>query len=208
MTSPSRSRARQPPRIGGPVALKAIAPTLRAQDRRGAVELWVSHGASAVEAAAERMADRAEAAPATSCDGFLVQQMAPSGVEMLVGVVHDPRLRAASWPAARAACTAELLEDVAVRITPLTDRDARRDDPLAADVPAARRLSAARRSADVGALEDVLLRIGALVGDPPGDRGDGLQPRDRAAAGAVIVDARVRVEEVAPPRPEPALRAT
>ena len=53
---------------------------------------------------------------------FLVQPMAPPGIEMVVGVVSDPVFGPV------VACGAggvivELLKDVSVRITPLSDKD-------------------------------------------------------------------------------------
>jgi len=55
--------------------------------------------------------------------GFVVQRMAGKGVEMLVGVVHDPQFGPV------VACGAggvqvELLSDVSVRLTPLSTEDA------------------------------------------------------------------------------------
>ena len=60
--------------------------------------------------------------------------------------------------------------------------------------------------ADVGSLEDVVLRVGALVENHPEIAEMDCNPVIVSPQGAVIVDARVRVEEVGPPRPEPALR--
>jgi acyl-CoA synthetase (NDP forming) len=56
-------------------------------------------------------------------DRFLVQGMVGDGVELLVGVVHDALF--GPVVACGAGGTAvELLKDVAVRLAPLTDRDA------------------------------------------------------------------------------------
>src|SRR4029077_2303189 len=79
-------------------------------------------GADAVKMAAAEMEDALEVAghPTT---GFLVQEMVPAGVEMLVGVVHDP-LFGPVLACGAGGTAVELMKDVAVRITPLTDRDA------------------------------------------------------------------------------------
>jgi acyl-CoA synthetase (NDP forming) len=57
--------------------------------------------------------------------------------------------------------------------------------------------------ADLAALEDVLLRVGALVEAHPEVAEMDCNPVVVSASGAVIVDARVRVEQAAPPGPSP-----
>ncbi len=107
--------------LGGAVALKAVAPLLLHKTEAHGVRLGLT-GAGQVRAAATEMAAELTAQGHT-VDRFLVQRMVAGGVELLVGVVHD----ASFGPvvACGAGGTAvELLNDVAVRITPLTDRDA------------------------------------------------------------------------------------
>jgi acyl-CoA synthetase (NDP forming) len=125
-------------------------------------------------------------------DGFLVQPMVPSGVEMLVGVVHD-RLFGPVVACAAGGAQAELLRDVAVRITPLTDVDARQLVRSLATYPLLDGYRGAPR-ADVNALEDVLLRVGAMVDAHPEIAEMDLNPVIVLEHGAVIVDARVRIE--------------
>src|SRR5439155_12359881 len=92
---------------------------------------------------------------------FLVQRMVPEGVEMLVGVVHDPLF--GPVVACGAGGTAvELLKDVSVRITPLTDLDAAEMVRSLATFPLLDGYRGASK-ADVPALEDLLLRVSALV---------------------------------------------
>ena len=65
----------------------------------------------------------AVAAEGFAVDRFLVQRMVTGGVELLVGVVHDPSFGPVL--ACGAGGTAvELLKDVAVRLTPPTGPDA------------------------------------------------------------------------------------
>ena len=59
---------------------------------------------------------------------------------------------------------------------------------------------------DVAALEDVVLRISALVEAHPEVVELDCNPVVVHPDGAVVVDARVRVAPVAPPAPTPALR--
>jgi acyl-CoA synthetase (NDP forming) len=87
----------------------------------------------------------------------------------------------------------ELLKDVSVRITPLTDVDAAQMVRSLATYP----LLDGYRGApplDVAALEEVLLRVSALVEAHPEIAEMDLNPVIVLSRGAVIVDARIRVE--------------
>jgi acetyl coenzyme A synthetase (ADP forming)-like protein len=190
-------------RFGGAVAVKAVCPTLVHKTDAGAVALGLL-GAEAVAGAAREMRESAAAA-GHAVEGYLVQRMAPAGVEMIVGVVQDP-LFGPVVACGAGGTTAELIGDVAVRLSPVTDRDAHdmvrslRTYPL---------LSGYRGSApaDVDALEDVVLRLAAMV-DEHGEIAEvDMNPVIVTAAGALVVDARIRVKEPPPRRPWPAVGA-
>jgi acyl-CoA synthetase (NDP forming) len=177
-------------RLPGPVALKGIASGVLHKTELHGVRLGLTDRAE-VEAAA-RDITRAYADAGHTIDGFLVQQMVPTCVEMLVGVVHD-RLFGPVVACAAGGTEAELLKDVSVRITPLTDVDAREMVRSLATFPLLDGYRGAPR-ADVGALEDVLLRVSAMVEAHPEVAEMDLNPVIVGPDGAVIVDARVRLE--------------
>jgi acyl-CoA synthetase (NDP forming) len=188
--------------LGGPVALKAVAPRLVHKTEAKAVRLGLA-GADEVRTAAAEMAE-AVAAEGYTVDGFLVQRMVGEGVELLVGVVHD----ASFGPviACGAGGTAvELLKDVAVRITPLTDLDAAEMVRSLATYPLLDGYRGAPR-ADVAALEDLLLRVSALVEAHPEIAELDCNPVKVLPDGVVVVDARVRVEAATQPPPLAARR--
>jgi hypothetical protein len=60
---------------------------------------------------------------------------------------------------------------------------------------------------DLTAIEDVLLRVSAMVEAHPEIVELDCNPLIAGPDGAVIVDARVRVETASPPRPMPSLEA-
>ncbi len=183
--------------LGGAVAVKAVAPGLVHKTEAGAVRLGLS-GADAVVRAAREMAGEV-AVTGHQASAFLVQRMAEPGVELLVGVVHDPSF--GPVVACGAGGTAvELLNDVAVRITPLTDLDVRQMVRSLATFPLLDGYRGAPK-ADVAALEDVVLRVGALVDEHPEVAELDCNPVIVGPAGAVIVDARVRIEHPAAPPP-------
>ena len=176
--------------IGGPVALKAVAAGVVHKTEARAVALSLE-GAAPVERAAREMATSLEQS-GHRVERFFVQQMVPPGVEMLVGVVHD-RLFGPVVACAAGGTTAELLRDVAVRITPLTDRDAADMVRSLATFPLLDGYRGAPR-ADVRGLEQILLRVSAMVEAHPELVEMDCNPLIVLEEGAVVVDARIRIE--------------
>jgi acyl-CoA synthetase (NDP forming) len=167
----------------------------------GAVALDLP-GPSQVEEAAEHMAARVRAA-GHEPTGFLVQRMAAKGVELLLGVAHDP-LFGPVIACGAGGVTAEVMKDVAVRITPLTDRDARTMLRSLRTYPLLEGFRGAPR-ANVDSVESLLLRLSAMVEAHPEVVEMDCNPVIAGPDGAVVVDARVRVEATEPPRPTPAV---
>src|SRR6266511_5034793 len=196
-------RARTPQEAGklaeelaGPVALKAIAPGLLHKTEAGGVRLGLQ-GRRAVARAAADLAGALTAAGHPP-DGFLVQRMATGVAELLIGVVHDATFGPVVALGA-GGTNAEALGDVAVRLAPLTDRD---PGELLRSLKTFPLLDGWRGApkADLAALEDLLLRIGALADNHPEIAELDCNPVIAGPDGAVIVDVRVRVEQPVPAR--------
>ena len=180
--------------LGGEIALKAIAPGLVHKTEAGAVRLRLRN-AEAVRNAAREMSERLSA-EGHALSGFVVQKMAQRGVEMLVGVVHDPQFGPV------VACGAggvqvELLKDVSVRLSPLANEDAAE---MVRELKTYPLLTGFRGSApaDVSALEEGLLRVSAMVEDLPQIAELDCNPFVVQETGATILDARIRVTAVEP----------
>jgi acyl-CoA synthetase (NDP forming) len=176
------------------LSLKAIAPGVLHKTEAGAVRLGVN-GAEAVRIAAREMSSNLSA-QGHSPSGFVVQQMAKGGVEMLVGVVHDPQFGPV------VACGAggvqvELLRDVSVRLTPLSNEDA---SEMIHELKTYSLLTGFRGSvpSDVAALEEGLLRVSAMVEDIPQIAELDCNLFLVHETGATILDARIRVTSVEP----------
>ncbi len=188
--------------LGQPVVLKGVAPGLLHKTESGAVVTSVS-GEDEVLAAARAISSAVTRA-GHALEGLIVQPMAAAGVEMLLGVVHDASFGPVIACGAGGA-TAELLGDVAVRITPLTDRDA-------AEMLGSLRISPLLHGyrgappCDVGAVSDALLRLGAMVEAHPEIAELDANPLLASPQGVLIVDARVRVRPAQAVRPLGALR--
>jgi acetyl coenzyme A synthetase (ADP forming)-like protein len=187
--------------MGGAVAVKALAPGLVHKSDAGAIRLGV-RGAAPGRAAA-RAAAAAVRTAGFELEGFLVQRMADEGVEMIVGVVGDPDFGpvVACGAGGRAV---ELLGDVCVRLAPLGHTGARdmlrelRTYPLLVGYRGA-------PLTDTDALEDVIVRVSALAAAHPEVAELDCNPVLAGPEGALVLDARVRVEPVPPTRPFPSL---
>ncbi|HSB27679.1 MAG TPA: GNAT family N-acetyltransferase [Pyrinomonadaceae bacterium] len=180
--------------FAGEVVLKATAPGLIHKTEAGAVQLNLQGGPE-VRAAALAMSQRLSAQGHNNI-GFVVQRMAPKGVEMLVGVVHDPQFGPV------VACGAggvqvELLRDVSIRLTPLSREEAAEMIRSLKTYPL---LNGFRGGPvyDVNALEEGLLRVAAMVEDLPQIAELDLNPFVVHPQGATILDARIRVTTIEP----------
>jgi acetyl coenzyme A synthetase (ADP forming)-like protein len=197
IASSPREAGRQGSKLRSPVALKAIAPGVLHKSDAGAVRLNLK-GERAITRAAEQMAASLEKA-GHHATGFQVQAMAAAGVEMLVGVVQDQHFGPVLACGA-GGTTTELLKDVAVRITPITHGEAGRMVRSLKTFPQLDGYRGAPR-ADVEALENVLLRVSALVEAHPEVAEMDLNPLIVHPTGAVVVDARIRLEPGTPKAP-------
>jgi acyl-CoA synthetase (NDP forming) len=109
--------------IGFPVAVKIVSPQASHKTEVGGVALGLRDGA-AVRAAAEAMKARLIANnPGARIDGFLVQEMV-DGVEMILGVREDPQF-GPFMLVGLGGVMVEVMRDVAIRLLPVTEDDAR-----------------------------------------------------------------------------------
>lgn len=179
-------------KLGGKVALKGLVAGLIRKSDAGAVRLGLE-GSHEVEAAAKDIVQRMSAI-GQKVQAFIVQRMAPPGVEMLVGVVQDRHFGPVVAVGA-AGRQAELMKDAQVRLTPLGRTDAATMVRSLVTYPLLDGYRGAE-PVDVGALEDVLMRVAALAEGHSEIADVDFNPVVVHPGGAVIVDARIRVEAV------------
>ncbi len=189
--------------LGVPVALKAVATGLLHKSDAGGVALDLD-GIEAVGAAALQIEAAVQRA-GHELEGFVVQPMAPRGVELIVGVVHDQSFGPVLACGA-GGTTAELIKDVAVRLTPLTDREA---GEMLRSLKTFALLDGYRGAdpCDLAAIQDVLLRVSEMVQRHPEIAELDCNPLIVGPQGATIVDARLRVDASAPEAPVSSVRS-
>ncbi len=178
---------------GFPVVIKLLSDTITHKTEVGGVKLDLRSEDEVEEAFHEIKERLARIGKADEMQGVLVQKMVSGGVEMIVGVSQDPAFGPLILLGMGGIYT-ELFQDVAFRIHPLTDVDAQE---MVRSIKAYRLLTGFRGAplADVKALEDLLLRVSAMVEDLPQIVELDLNPvkvleRDQ---GYVVVDARIRL---------------
>ena len=185
--------------LGGPVALKGQGPGLLHKSEMGAVRVGLL-GSEEVRAAAEEM-DVAVNAAGGKRETFIVQSMSESGPELLVGVVEDPTFGPVLACGA-GGTQAELLKDVAVRVCPITMGESEAMLKSLSTYP----LLTGFRGApvvDVKAVQDLLLRVSAMVDSHHEIAEMDLNPVMAGPSGAVAVDYRIRLRSAPAPRPWP-----
>lgn len=186
--------------MGWPVALKAVAPGLIHKRDAGAVATSL-RTPTELRRAAKAMQASVSAA-GFEIRGFIVQPMI-TGVELIVGMVQDASFGPVVACGAGGTNT-ELLKDVSVRITPVTDRDA---GEMLRALKLYPMLTGYRGSmpCDIGAVETLLVRVSAMVRAHPEIAELDCNPVIARPDGAVVVDARIRLHEPTPPRPLPSV---
>jgi acyl-CoA synthetase (NDP forming) len=185
-------------RLGFPVAAKVSSTAVQHKTDVGGVRLNLA------DAAAVRDAFGA-IARSTRADAVLIQPMIAGGVELMMGIVQDP-LFGPLIAFGLGGVYVEILEDVRIRIAPLTDSDA---DDLISGIKGFRLLQGYRGhpAADLDAIRDLLLRLSRLADEVPEIAELDLNPVMALAPGrgCAIADARIRVKHVT--RPFEGLRA-
>lgn len=185
--------------IGYPVAVKLASHQIVHKTEIGGVQLNLSDERAVREAFESIRARLVRTNQLEAMEGVLVQPMVTGGVEVMVGVTHDP-LFGPLIAFGLGGIHVEILGDVQFRITPLADRDA---TEMVCGIKGYRLLSGYRGhpSADIDAIEDVLLRVSRLVEEIPEITELDLNPIFALppGQGCRIVDARIRVESSASP---------
>jgi acyl-CoA synthetase (NDP forming) len=180
--------------LGCPVVLKADVPGLVHKSAAGAVQLDL-HGTDEVRDGYRALADRF----GTGMSSAIIQPLVTGGTEVIIGVVQE----AVFGPLVvfgLGGVSTDVLGDRSARLTPLTDADA---VALIRSVRAARLLLGHRGApaADLGALQDILMRVARLADDLPQIAELDLNPVIARPDGAHVVDARVRVVPAHPADP-------
>lgn len=178
--------------LGGPVVLKVISSDIVHKTDVGGVAVNIGTPEKA-RAEYHEMMDRVKkAVPDARVDGVLVEHFVEGGRETIVGMTLDP----AFGPVLMfglGGIFVEALGDVAFRVHPVTDVDARE---MVSSIRGYRLLQGMRGEspADVELLAELIQRMSQLVGEWPAIMELDINPFVVFQTGGVAVDARIRLD--------------
>ena len=147
--------------LGHPVALKVQSPDVPHKSDAGGVHLGAAT-AEEVETAYLRVIRNVKAVhPHARIDGVLVQEMVTDGLEVIVGMVHDPQFGPLVM-LGLGGVYVEVFQDAAFRLPPLDEQDVRE---MLAELRGGALLSGLRggKPRDVDALVQCVVRFGDFV---------------------------------------------
>ena len=180
--------------MGFPVAVKLVSSRVLHKTEIGGVQLNLENEAAVRLAFATIQERLAKVKGVGAMDGVLVQPMISDGVELMIGITHDPSFGPLIG-FGLGGIHVEILRDVCFRVTPITDQDAKE---MVRSIRGYPLLEGYRGHppADIGAIEELLLRIARLVEEVPEISELDLNPVFALSPGkgCSVVDARIRVE--------------
>ncbi len=177
-------------RIGTPVAMKISSPDISHKSDVGGVVLNV--GLDELRTTYDKLISRVmKAVPDANIAGILVQQMAPPGHEVIIGLKKDPQFGHALM-VGLGGIFVEVYRDVSFRVVPVEMREAL---TMISDIKAYPILKGIRgkKPADIDAIARVLTSVSSMAGKENIIELD-INPLIVNESGAVVVDARAMVE--------------
>ena len=177
--------------LGCPVVLKVVSPDILHKSDVGGVRLGVADPAAAGRVYEEMLREIRGRCPTARIEGVLVTPQAPPGHEVIVGGRQDRQFGPVVL-FGMGGIFVEVLEDVAVRLAPLSRAEAAE---LVRSIRLWPLLSGARGQApaDIEALIDIVCAVSELLVEHPEVREVDLNPVRVYPHGARILDARVIV---------------
>ncbi len=185
--------AAQAEAISYPVALKVVSPNVAHKSDVGGVVLGLESHEEVAEGYDEIIRSVQAAQPSAIIEGVSVQEMASPGVEVIVGMTTDPQFGPVMM-FGLGGIMVEVLGDVAFRLAPLGEGDAR---DMIDEIQGRQVLDGVRGQppVDVGAIEAMLDQVSQFAAEHPEVAELDLNPVIASPEGAIAVDARIVLAE-------------
>lgn len=179
-------------KIGYPVVLKIVSPDILHKSDVGGVIVNLKNAKEVRNAYKQILQNVKTHNAKAKITGILVQEMAPSSTEIIVGAIKDPQF-GPSIMFGLGGIFVEVLKDVTFRVAPITEDEARE---MITEVKAYPLLKGYRNQppADIDAIVKILLSTSKLVMEHQEIKELDLNPIMVYEKGAKTVDARIILE--------------
>jgi acyl-CoA synthetase (NDP forming) len=179
--------------IGYPTVLKIVSPDVLHKFDVGGVILNVNSREDARNAYNKIIENVKKHKPDAKINGILVQEMAPQSTEVIVGAIKDPQF-GPTLMFGLGGIFVEVMKDVAFRIAPITEEDAKE---MITEIKAYPILRGYRGQppADIDIVAKILVNTSRLVMDHQEIKELDLNPVMVYEKGAKTVDARIILEQ-------------
>jgi len=190
--SPSEARELAD-KVGYPVALKIVSPDITHKSDVGGVKLGLKSKDDVEKAVGEMLETVKQKAPNARIVGVLMYNMAPQGLEVIVGGVRD----GVFGPVVMfglGGIFVEVLRDVSFRVSPISMSDAL---AMLDEIKSAKILNGYRGQppVDKEAIADIIVKTARLMEDNPGIESVDLNPVMAYPKGAIAVDVRIILKQ-------------
>lgn len=175
--------------IGYPVVLKIVSPDIIHKSDIGGVIVNIKDSKGVREAYERILTNVKQKKPDAKVVGILVQEFAPQGLEVIIGLIRDPQF-GPTVMFGLGGVFVEIFKDVSFRVAPLTEQDA---EDMINEIRAKPLLYGYRGSepVDVEAIKDALIKAGKMGLEIEEIAEMDLNPTMAYPNGIKVVDARI-----------------
>lgn len=178
-------------KVGFPLVLKVVSPDISHKSEAHGVALGIKDLSGLEEELSYMTLNVADHSPSAAIEGFLLEQTAPAGVEVIVGALKDPQFGTMVM-FGTGGIGAELMKDVSWRLGPVTKDEAL---DMMSEVKGYPLLTGFRGDSpkDVFAAAQAIVALSLIMDGAPGLKGIEINPLIVSGQGAVAADAKAEL---------------
>ncbi|MEM0295400.1 MAG: acetate--CoA ligase family protein [Candidatus Korarchaeum sp.] len=175
--------------IGFPVVLKIASPQVIHKSDVGGVKVNLRSEDDVRRAYREIVDNVRRRVPDARIEGILVQEFAPPGAELIIGLIRDPQF-GPTVMFGLGGIFVEVFRDVSFRVAPLSEQDA---ETMIKEIKAYKLLTGFRGAepVDINAIKDALIKVGRIGVENEEIAEMDLNPVIAYPKGIKVVDARI-----------------
>jgi acetyl-CoA synthetase (ADP-forming) len=179
--------------LGFPLVMKIVSPDIMHKTDLGGVKMNIINPPQVKESYKNIICNVRKNQPEARINGVLLYKQAPKGVEVIVGMIKDPQF-GPTIMFGLGGIFIEILKDVTFRVCPVERIDI---EEMVTEIAGIKMLQGYRGQprCDINAIIDIIMEVSRLVLDYPVIKGIDLNPILVYEKGALVVDAKVFLNE-------------